>query len=157
MNAAKLTLSVAIMAFGLNAASAADMPLKARPAPPPPLISWTGCYVGIEAGGAWGRGSVVADTGAVAGTSVTGIHPSGGLAGGTFGCNYQTQNFVFGIENDISWSGLSGSAGDLSPFNTTFSHGVSTNWLDTLRGRAGIAVNNALFYVTGGAAVHQHQ
>jgi outer membrane immunogenic protein len=36
-------------------AGAADMPVKARPLPPPPpVFSWTGFYVGAHVGGAWG-------------------------------------------------------------------------------------------------------
>src|SRR5229473_7752419 len=44
--------SFVALTMGGSAAIAADMPLKA---PPPVVWSWTGCYVGIEGGGAWGR------------------------------------------------------------------------------------------------------
>src|SRR5262245_1282516 len=52
---ATLVAIVPIFAF-THVASAADMPRKA-PAyapPPPPAISWTGWYVGLNAGGNWG-------------------------------------------------------------------------------------------------------
>jgi outer membrane immunogenic protein len=68
---------------------------------------------------------------------------SGGLAGATFGCNYQVNAFVFGIENDISWT--NGSA--KSQLGQT-----SEKWLDTLRGRIGYAFDRTLFYGTGGVA-----
>jgi outer membrane immunogenic protein len=129
---------------------AADMPLKAPPMAPAPVMTWTGCYLGLEGGGEWGRERVTA---AADGSSVTSISPRGGLFGGTIGCNYQTSNIVFGVEDDLSWSGLRGTASDMLPFNPAFSHSVSTTWLDTLRGRVGIVVNNnALLYVTGGGA-----
>ena len=150
-----------IAAAGLVAlatpALAADMapaPVYTK-APPPPVVAvynWTGCYLGVEGGGAWGNGSVVDAEDIDHGAPVAKICPTGGLAGGTVGCNYQVHNFVVGIENDISWSGLRGTSGDLPPFTATFSHSVSTSWLDTLRGRAGITFDRALFYVTGGAA-----
>jgi outer membrane immunogenic protein len=131
-------------------AFAADMALKAPP-PQPPAWTWTGCYVGIEGGGVLGHDPVVATAG---GTSVTTISSIDGLVGGTFGCNYQFSQFVVvGVEDDISWTGLQGTASDLKPFNTTFSHSVSSTWLDTLRARAGVVFGGGGFlYATGGAA-----
>ncbi len=50
-----LAVAAALFAAPLSVASAADMPLKARPAPPPPAAyNWTGFYVGIQGGGGWG-------------------------------------------------------------------------------------------------------
>jgi opacity protein-like surface antigen len=49
-----------IALFALNAggsAFAADMPVKARPLPPPPVYNWTGFYVGGNIGYSWGRSS----------------------------------------------------------------------------------------------------
>jgi outer membrane immunogenic protein len=129
--------------FGIGAASAADLPARTytkAPAYVAPL-SWNGCYIGAEAGYSWGRQTVT-----------TSSDPDGGLGGGTIGCNWQTSNVVLGIENDISASGFRGSAADQLPFNTAFSHSVSTTWLDTLRGRIGFTYDRALFYATAGAA-----
>jgi outer membrane immunogenic protein len=150
------SLAAAGLSVGFGAvASAADL---GRPAPVPvytkaPIMappSWTGCYAGIEGGYAFGTESVRDVTSGL--TVTNNIKPSGGLAGGTVGCNLQTGLFVFGAENDFSWSGLTGSQFDISPFPTAFSHSVKTTWLDTLRGRVGIAVDRGLFYATGGAA-----
>ena len=47
-----------ISLIALNAggsALAADMPVKARPAPPPAVYSWTGCYGGGFVGYGWGK------------------------------------------------------------------------------------------------------
>ncbi len=152
-----LIAGAALAALTGTPALAADMALKAPPPPPPPTMTWTGCYVGIEGGGQWGSQKVVDSSDVAppdAGATVTTVKPSGGLFGGTVGCNYQSSNFVFGVENDLSWSGLRGSAFDQPPFAVTFSHSVRTTWLDTLRGRVGITVNDnkALLYVTGGGA-----
>jgi outer membrane immunogenic protein len=145
--------TVALGTFALSEANAADLaiPLKA---PPPPAWTWTGCYFGIEGGGAMGNDRVTATTGVNTGRTITNITPSNGLVGGTFGCNYQfSRFFVIGVEDDISFNGIQARAGDLAPFTTTFSHSVRGSWLDTLRGRAGIVTwDNTFFYATGGAA-----
>ena len=44
--------SASLLSCGL--ANAADLPVKARPLPPPPVFSWTGFYIGAHVGGAWG-------------------------------------------------------------------------------------------------------
>jgi outer membrane immunogenic protein len=118
-------------------------------------FSWTGCYVGVEGGGIWGRSK---DTDADPANKDFGLpinngfNVSGGLVGGTAGCNYQLSNWVFGVENDISWTDAKGSAFDIAPFNTATTSQTKENWLDTLRGRIGFARDMALFYATGGAA-----
>jgi outer membrane immunogenic protein len=134
-------------------ALAADLALKAPPLPPP-TWTWTGVYIGVAGGGAFGRDPVVSTTGGppFVGSTVTTINPSGGIVGGTIGYNYQISRFVVGIENDISWNGLQGTGGNQPPFAATFSNSVRGTWLDTLRGRVGITVDRALVYATGGAA-----
>ena len=48
--------SVAVVALNAGgSALAADMPVKARPAPPPAVYSWTGCYGGGFVGYGWGK------------------------------------------------------------------------------------------------------
>src|SRR5215472_3198085 len=54
------TLVAGALALGTTAASAADMPLKAPPIVP--VFSWTGFYVGVNAGGVWDRGRFSSDT-----------------------------------------------------------------------------------------------
>jgi len=136
-----------------TAASAAD--LAAYKAPVILPFSWTGCYLGVEGGGIWGRSK---DTDADPANRDFGLpinngfNVSGGLVGGTAGCNYQLSNWVFGLENDISWTSVSGSAVDIPPFNTAATSQTKEKWLDTLRGRIGFAWDRTLFYGTGGAA-----
>ena len=145
-------LTIATTAF------AADLAARApayTPAPPilPVVFSWTGCYIGIEGGGNWGRSDQVARSGAAAGLPITGgFDMSGGLAGGTVGCNYQFDGFVIGIENDISWTNKRGSAPDQLPFNTAVVSATREKWIDTLRGRAGFAWDKFFLYGTGGVA-----
>jgi outer membrane immunogenic protein len=149
--------STVVVSFGLGlglaaTASAADLPVVYKAAP---VFSWTGCYVGVEGGGVWGHSQEIAadPTRPSFGLPINnGFDMSGGLVGGTAGCNYQVSNWVFGAENDISWTNASGSAHDIPPFSTPATNQTSEKWLDTLRGRAGFAWNSVLFYGTGGAA-----
>lgn len=54
----RISLAVAsALLFAAPAAHAADMPLKAPPAPAP-IFSWTGFYIGADVGGAWGSENV---------------------------------------------------------------------------------------------------
>jgi len=51
-------------AFILSAsrlACAADMAVKAPPPPPAPVYRWTGCYIGGNVGGLWGRDTTTMD------------------------------------------------------------------------------------------------
>lgn len=140
-----LLASVAAALCGAPAL-AADMPVKA--APMAPMFSWSGCYVGVEAGGDWGHSRHRADDR----TTIVDFNADGGVFGGTLGCNAQSGQWVFGVENDLSWTGVKGHELDHPPFNVIATSGTKANWLDTLRGRIGIAVDRSLWYVTGGAA-----
>jgi outer membrane immunogenic protein len=161
-----IAVAIAIAAIsGVGAASAADMAPRTYTKAPPmaaPVYSWTGCYVGVEGGGIWGHGnhfqndpaaSAAAGGGILGLPQTAGIDPSGGLAGGTVGCNYQfAGNWVIGIEGDISWTSASASAGGIAPFNLTDTFSSSQRWMDTVRGRIGYAWDRVLVYGTGGAA-----
>ena len=75
-------------------ARAADTPVKAPPAPPPPY-NWSGFYLGANLGGAWTNGSL----------SIPGNNLYGGLTefigGVQLGYNIQLSHFVFGVEGDF--------------------------------------------------------
>lgn len=161
MKSTWVLVSIAAM-LGLSeigAATAADMAVKARPLPVVAPYSWTGCYVGVEGGGSWGRDRTISngtnngvDNG-TGGALKTTTDISGGLVGGTLGCNYQVNQWVFGIEGDNSWSGEQGSSSLVPPFNTSFREDLSQSWIATIRGRVGFVVNQKLlFYGTAGGA-----
>src|ERR1700730_10598278 len=111
----KLLLGTAMSLAMVASASAADMYVKAAP----PAFSWTGCYVGVAGGAAWGQSNQ--STNALVPVTVTGdFNVSGAFFGGTVGCNYQVApSFVIGIEDDISWTNKKGSVNDIPPGNTT--------------------------------------
>ncbi len=133
------TLTVALA----TAAAAADLPRRsAMPAKAPvayvaPVYNWTGFYVGINGG--WATGD--AEMGAI------GIDVDGGLVGATLGYNWQVGQAVFGVEGDIAWSGIEGSSA-CGALTCT----VDNNWLGTVRGRLGYAIDRFMPYVTGGLA-----
>jgi outer membrane immunogenic protein len=89
---------------------------------------------------------------------------SGVIGGGQIGYNWQVNQFVLGVEADAVGSGLKGSTASASrtigapilavPVTQTVTVDFGKiDWMASFRGRAGFAVNQALFYVTGGAAV----
>lgn len=150
----------------MNAVHAADMAVKAPVRPAPIAYTWTGCYVGVNAGGAWAtsdRSARLSDTTsanrrAVQDAQNYSFEPSGFTGGGQIGCNYQTGNFVFGVEGDVDYLGLRASRTVTVAFPTgggtfTIADSMSTDWMATARARAGFAMNNWLFYATGGLAV----
>lgn len=94
-------------------------------------IGWAGPYVGAILGYEWGR------------VDNNPAHPNGVAGGFEAGYNWQTGNFIFGGETDISFSAA----------NDTFAPWQFSNpWFGTARGRIGIAVNNVLLFGTAGLA-----
>jgi len=165
--------SVAAIAM-ITSASAADLPVK-TPAPVPvmaPVWNWNGFYIGINGGYSWGRASRdlnfynPLNNVPLATASGAGRDMNGGLFGGQAGYNWQTSNWVFGIETDAQWTGQKGSTTVLCPVVGCFPTAVipaaggvgasltdKLEWFGTFRGRVGVAVvPSVLLYATGGAA-----
>jgi len=116
--------------------------------------SWNGCYLGVEGGGAWGHSDQIAG-GPLGFGSVTGggYDVSGGLLGGTVGCNAQYSRWVFGVEGDMSWVDKSGSTNESAAFTSSSVVGTHEFWLGTVRGRVGwTPFDQWLIYATGGIA-----
>ena len=173
--AAALALSATL---GVGAASAADLgawPNTKAPALPYPVYNWAGLYVGGHLGGSWTNQiwTNTANNGGfgdlIPGGRFNGFgdlvpgqgfsqHGSGVFGGGQVGYNWQASNYVFGLEGTISAMDNRGSL-----LNRVFGPALDdqfswrTNWMATITGRTGIAVNNNLFYVKGGyAGVSSH-
>jgi len=145
----RLVLALLATAAFTQVASAADLPAKVytkAPAMVAPAYNWTGLYIGINGGGAWGK---TGWTYVAAGTTAD-HNTSGGLVGGTLGYNWQMNNIVLGLEGDWDWANISGSTTCPNPAFTCNSKLTS---LGTLRARLGFAAwDRALLYVTGGWA-----
>jgi outer membrane immunogenic protein len=153
-------------------ALAADLAVKApRAATLMPVFSWTGCYIGGNAGGVWGHSNTTetlggawlattpaADIAAIQANGSQSISTSGFTGGGQIGCNFQTGPLVLGLEADGEYTGLSGStfSSVIVPVAGTQVNNVaslSSHSLFTVRPRVGFATGPWLFYATGGLAV----
>jgi outer membrane immunogenic protein len=133
------------MIIGAGVAFGADIAPRNMPAKAPvyaPIYNWSGFYAGINGGGGWGNSNFSAPF--ASGT----LKPSGALIGGTLGYNWQMGQAVLGIEGDIDWSNIRGSA----PCAAT-SCETRNSWLSTVRGRLGYAADRFMPYITGGLAV----
>jgi outer membrane immunogenic protein len=142
----------ALTAAGLSAgigvsASAADLPPAPgyAKAPIAPAYNWTGCYVGVHAGGGIIGTSFINGTGSTDGGG-------GALAGGQAGCNYQAGQFVFGLEGEGAWSGITDRFHEISTDGFTETQTGRNRWDADLALRVGFAVDRALVYGKAGAA-----
>jgi outer membrane immunogenic protein len=145
-----LLATMAAAAFAMPA-QAADMPVKAPPrVAPPVLFSWTGCYIGAQVGGQWGRDrerEFVTGTGVFTGTEFR-FNSRGVVGGGHLGCTWQASAFVFGLEVDVEGAGVRGSFRFPNGDGTDF----RSNFQGSFRGRLGWAMDRTLLYATGGLA-----
>ena len=168
-----LILAALVVVTGAAPALAADQPARKlikAPSASDPAYNWGGWYVGVNAGGNWGR-SDVANT-FNTGTSAiplpnqpatptagsTSLTPNGFTAGAQLVYNHQVDRWLFGVEADAGFFGARQTRKIDTPFpitvsSFTTSNAVSTDWLFTLRPRVGYAVDRTLFYATGGLAL----
>ena len=135
--AALATVGVASPALG---ADLGGRYYKQPPAYAAPIYNWTGFYIGINGGGAWGDSKW---------DSVGSFDVSGGMVGGTVGYNWQVTQWVFGLEGDVDWANINGSTTAACAFGCK----TQNNWLATVRGRVGYAFDRFLPYITGGLAL----
>ena len=169
------------LATRLALASVSTLALSAAAHAQAPTYNWTGFYVGVNVGGAWGQsktttavscdkiagfityfdcpapGTTAAQAAAVGSGTATGSGFTGGLQAGY---NWQSGSVVLGLEADIEAFRMkvSRQATGVYPGPAmqsgpyTISSSIDTNWLFTARGRAGWAFGDMLAYVTGGLA-----
>jgi outer membrane immunogenic protein len=130
-----------------GSAGAADMPVKAAPLPVP-VATWTGTYIGINGGYGWATSRQSLVTGAAS----TGDYAiRGGLAGVTYGGNWQMGHAVLGFESDLDWAHIHAEP----PFPGICAGAIchtDNKWLSTERIRAGWDFDGWLVYGTAGVA-----
>lgn len=125
------TTALTLVSVTISSAGLAKTRHPAPPPPPPaPMYNWTGFYVGLNGGGAWGQSNVTtnvncnvpAGTGYFCDSAGTGaanaaaldasgtgkIHSSAFTGGVQAGYNYQWDRAVAGIETDVNSFHLSG-------------------------------------------------
>ena len=165
MLAAYLVTATMALGCGSTTAGAADMPMKA---PPAPVYQWTSCYLGANLGGGTSGtnfsstvdpGSYLAagDAATVSGSGGGGKNADSILPGGQVGCNFQTGTLVLGLEGDFDYfhsnPQFNNNTNTLADGNTfAISQSLTTNYLATVRPRIGIGADRNLAYITGGAA-----
>ncbi|MDR3469861.1 MAG: outer membrane beta-barrel protein [Xanthobacteraceae bacterium] len=122
-----------------------------------PVARWAGFYGGIDVGGAAAinRSSLTYPMAGQIRTDTFNLSSTNGFTGGgQLGYNFQSANWVLGIETD-----LQGSTQQDNKACEILCNGVNTaafdqklDWLGTTRGRIGYSIGSTLFYFTGGAA-----
>ena len=140
-----VTTAVAVAMLG-GAAQAADIPLKAPRKVAETVYNWTGFYVGINGG--WAGG----DSDWVIQSVDERVHHriDGGVLGGHVGAQIQfNSTLVLGVEFNALGGSIDGST---RPQDGDFRFSSKVDRLWTVGPRAGFAVNNVLFYGTGGYA-----
>jgi outer membrane immunogenic protein len=157
----KIIIGAAVALLGAGSvASAADLPVKARPMPVSPAFDWSGFYVGVNGGYGWnddGPAAGITYSSPVTGFAGTsgGFRPKGGFGGGQIGYNWQQNQVVFGVEADIQGSNIKDSFNVTVPSNSGPLGVVAAenvNYFGTVRGRVGYAWDQTLIYGTGGFA-----
>lgn len=110
---------------------------------------WNGLYVGLNGGYGWQDLNGTFD-GAGVGTNLSGIDLNGAIVGGQLGYNYQSGQFLLGVEGDASTLVEGGDHINNPGLPGAASLGGDLNYLASIRGRLGWAINNWLLYGTVG-------
>ncbi len=136
----KLALAVTLFAIGTGNALAADMAVKAPPAPVP-VYGWAGFYAGGNIGYSWGESRndwnlfAAAATGAGAtscppppGTALCAsgadkVRLEGVIGGLQAGYNWVNGKYLLGVEGDLQYSGQKGD----QVFNGTYTTNAASN------------------------------
>ena len=133
-----------------------------RPAPPPPVYSWTGLYWGVNVGYSWGEAkndATLQIAPGVFGSASASREVDGVIGGFQSGYNYQFGQWVWGFETDFQASGQKGSevlqiAAGVPPTFLNTEHKLT--WFGTSRTRLGVLwTPNTLLYGTFGVAYGQ--
>ena len=146
MHPKTLLAASALALLMTGGARAADAVIEEPPPVEIPVFTWTGFYVGVQGGYVWTNLDV--DPG---GFEIDDLN--GGLFGGYVGYNWQYGAWVFGAEGDINgvWNDQAFAIAGPPPFTVD----IGTDWLASIRARAGYAFDRALIFATGGVAFTQ--
>ena len=118
-------------------------------------MTWTGCYIGANVGGAWGRISL---EGPFGGEFDRSTNNASFVGGGQIGCDYQfAGGWVIGFRN--MFDGTTNSrdrafnvVGPVGLVTATGTSEIKMRWFDALTGRIGYSWQpNSLLYFQGGA------
>jgi len=160
----------------VSPAMGADLPTTKAPVAPPAVFTWTGLYVGMNAGYTFAASDPInlssvnlydntllnfGNASALGATGTVKARLDGFFFGGQIGYNWQfADRFIAGLEADIQGAGVRGGNGQLSVWPagpgfaaTSFKVNRQLEYLGTVRARLGYAVTPTIMaYVTGGFA-----
>lgn len=152
----RLALSIALAALCAAPAMADGHMTYKGSAPDQSSVNWNGFYVGGHLGGAWEdvTSTALSTTPVITNGTANPFEPSGALGGAQLGFNIQRAMWVFGIEGDISWTGVdeTGTVPSTIVPGVTASMRSDTDWYATVTGRVGWAKDNWLAYLKAGGA-----
>ena len=124
-----------------------------------PIYSWTGCYIGANAGGGSDHETFYdVDPKNLPHYDLGSEHAAGAMGGGQVGCDYQAGNWVIGAQGLFDATDFKGSnhvepAFGAPQFPNVFDLSSRVSWLATATARIGYAVQpQMLVYAKGGAA-----
>jgi outer membrane immunogenic protein len=154
--------TLALVALG-GTAFAADLPSRKGPvfAPVAPIFTWTGFYVGVNAGVLFTDNDIRTSGNAANTISNVALNRRPGslsisdeafTIGGQVGYNYQIGSLVVGAEADLNYVDLKSSASFLSSVGDPSTYRQELDYLGTARLRIGYAFDRVLVYATGGLA-----
>lgn len=165
-----LTGGIALASLIGSSAFAADLPSRkfAPVAPVVPVFTWTGFYVGLNAGASWSHGST--GIAAPAAGWFNTINVNGAwrksednvnfTGGAQAGYNYQTGGLVLGVETDFNYANIESKRDGFGrvvagPFanEQTFAAKTKVEWFGTVRARLGFTpMERLMVFGTGGLA-----
>ncbi len=149
-SSSKMVAAVAGLLAITKLAWGADMAPPVAPVPYPATYTWSGIYLGLNAGYSSARVDQTVAGGGLSGTGSTNL--PGGIGGAQIGANYQIAALVLGFEADFD--------GSMATKSSTTIPGAVTGtdkipWIATFRGRVGYAFDRLLLYATAGGAAQQ--
>lgn len=152
----KILLSSAFFLAVIHPSFAAAAVTYDQAPEPTAVYNWSGAYIGVAAGHAWGD-----STQDFGGGDYVPLDPDGWFGGLYAGYNHQLpNNFVLGIEGDFNISGID--ADGVHAINggvedPTYDFGSELKWSGSLRGRIGYAAGQFMPFVTGGLAIARYE
>jgi outer membrane immunogenic protein len=166
MRKSLLTAVMISMPSLMGSALAADLGVKAPLSGPVPAFSWSSCYFGLHVGRGFASKDItdlvrlaqdsILGAGTTAGTTTAHVSPTGAVIGGQLGCDYQfAPNWVVGIEGAASGATMKASTSVGLPAGLPGDQALvssRTDFLPSVTGRLGYAIDHTLFYTKAGVA-----
>jgi outer membrane immunogenic protein len=138
----------------MQPALAADLPTYSKaPVIAAPVYDWSGFYVGVFGGGGYGNHNVNDGINNGFANFDANYSSTGAVGGGEIGYNWQSGNYLIGVEGSGFWSGIKGNdsaqvAAGAFPIASVDQSNLK--WGGALLARGGITVDRLLLFFTGG-------